>query len=109
MLGLGQLFLSRLGERALPLYQLMKKTSPFEWNGKADEAFQDLKRMPSIAPVLAAPTDKEPLLLYIAATSRAVSTVLVVERPEKAKIQADQRPLYYLSKVPSTSKQNYPH
>ena len=23
-------FLSRLGERALPLYQLMKKTSPFE-------------------------------------------------------------------------------
>ena len=29
-------FLSRLGEKALPLYQLMKKTSPFEWNGKAD-------------------------------------------------------------------------
>ena len=56
-------FLSRLGERALPLYQLMKKTSPFEWNGKADEAFQDLKRMLSTAPVLAAPTDKEPLLL----------------------------------------------
>ena len=72
-------FLSRLGERALPLYQLMKKASPFEWNSKADEAFQDLKRMLSTAPVLAAPTDKEPLLLYIAATSRAVSTVLVVE------------------------------
>ena len=53
-------FLSRLGERALPLYQLMKKTSPFEWNKKADEAFQDLKRMLSTAPVLAAPTDKEP-------------------------------------------------
>ena len=86
-------FLSRLGERALPLYQLMKKTSPFEWNDKADEAFQDLKRMLSTAPVLAAPTDKEPLLLYIAATSRAVSTVLVVERPEKGKIQAVQRPV----------------
>ena len=57
----------------------MKKTSPFEWNGKAGEAFQDLKRMLSTAPVLAAPTDKEPLLLYIAATSWAVSTVLVVE------------------------------
>ena len=81
MLGLGQLFLSRLGERALPLYQLMKKTSPFEWNGKVDEAFQDLKRMLSTAPVLAAPIGKEPLLLYIAATSRAVSMVLVVERP----------------------------
>ena len=29
-LGLVSRFLSRLGERALPLYQLMKKTSPFE-------------------------------------------------------------------------------
>ena len=71
----------------------MKKTSPFEWNGKADEAFQDLKRMLSTAPVLVAPTNKEPLLLYIAATSRAVSMVLVVERPEKGKIQAVQRPV----------------
>ena len=102
-------FQSRLGERALPLYQLMKKTSPFEWNGKADEAFQDLKRMLSTAPVLAAPTDKEPLLLYIAATSRAVNTVLVVERPEKGKIQTVQRQVYYLSEVLSISKQNYPH
>ena len=30
-------------------------------------------------PILAAPTDKEPMLLYIAATSRMVSTVIVVE------------------------------
>ena len=72
-------FLSRLGERALPLYQLMKKTTPFEWNDQADEAFQDLKRMLSTAPVLAAPAEKDPLLLYIAATSRPVSTVMVVE------------------------------
>ena len=79
-------FLSQLGEKALPLYQLMKKTSPFKWNGKADGAFQDLKRMLSTAPILAAPIDKEPLLLYIAATSRVVNTVLVVERPEKGKI-----------------------
>ncbi len=75
-------FLSRLGERALPLYQLMKKTTPFEWNDQADEGFRDLKRMLSTAPVLAAPAEKEPLLLYIAATSRSVSTVMVVERPE---------------------------
>ena len=47
-------FLSRLGERALPLYQLMKKTTPFEWNDQADEAFRNLKRMLSTAPVLAA-------------------------------------------------------
>ena len=44
--------------------------------------------MLSTAPVLAAPAEKEPLLLYIAATSRSVSTVMVVEQPEKGKIQA---------------------
>ena len=36
-------FISRLGEKALPLYQLMKKTTHFEWNDKADEAFLQLK------------------------------------------------------------------
>ena len=60
-------------------------------------------------PILAAPAEKEPLLLYIATTSRSVSTVMVVERPEKGKIQAVQRPVYYLSEVLSASKQNYLH
>ncbi|XP_073360291.1 uncharacterized protein [Aegilops tauschii subsp. strangulata] len=88
-------FLNRLGERGLPLYQLMKKTTPFEWNDQEDEAFWDLKRMLSTAPVLAAPTEKEPLLLYITATSRSVSMVMVLERPEKGKIQSVNRPVYY--------------
>ena len=87
----------------------MNKTCPFDWNNKADEAFQDLKRMLSTAPVLAAPLDKEPLFLYIVATSRVVRTVLVVEQPEKGTIQAIQRSVYYLSEVLSISKQNYPH
>ncbi|XP_073353835.1 uncharacterized protein [Aegilops tauschii subsp. strangulata] len=87
----------------------MKKTTPFEWNDQTDEAFRDLKRMLSTAPVLAAPVEKEPLLLYIAATSRSVSTVMVVERPENDKVQAVQCPVYYLSEVLSASKQNNPH
>ena len=60
-------------------------------------------------PVLAAPIEKEPMLLYIAATSRVVSTVIVVQRPEEGRAQPVQRPVYYLSEVLSTSKQNYPH
>ena len=60
-------------------------------------------------PVLAAPTEKEPMLLYIAATSRVVSTVVVVQRPEEGRAQLVQRPVYYLSEVLSSSKQNYPH
>lgn len=102
-------FISRLGEKALPLYQLMKKTTFFKWNDKADEAFLQLKKMLTTPPVLAAPTAKEPMLLYIAATSQVVSIVIVVERKEEGKALPVQRPVYYLSEVFSASKQNYPH
>ena len=102
-------FVSRLGEKALPLYQLMKKTTKFEWNDQADEAFCDLKRVVSSLPILAAPAEREPILIYIAATTRVVSVVLVVERKEEGKVLLVQRPIYYLSKVLSASKPNYPH
>jgi hypothetical protein len=68
---------------------------------------QELKQMLSIASVLASPMPREPMLLYIAATNRVVSAVVVVEREEGGKTM--QRPVYYLSEVLSTSKQNYPH
>ena len=60
-------------------------------------------------PILAVPTDKEPMLLYIAATSRVVSTVIVVEHKEEGRALPVQRPVYYLSEVMSASKKNYPH
>ena len=64
----------------------MKKTTHFEWNDKADEAFLQLKKMLTAPPVLAASTAKEPMYLYIAATSRVVSRVIVVERKEDGKV-----------------------
>ena len=47
----------------------MKKTNNFVWSDAADAAFEDLKKQLAEPPVLAAPIDKEPLLLYVAATS----------------------------------------
>ena len=52
-------FISRLGEKALPLYRLMKKSTHFEWNAQADQAFHEMKKMLTTPPVLAAPTEKE--------------------------------------------------
>jgi len=102
-------FISWLGEKALPLYQLMKKTTCFKWNDKADETFLQLKKMLTMPHVLAAPAAKEPMIIYIATTNRVDSTVIMVERPEDGKAQPVQRPVYYLSEVLSGSKQNYPH
>jgi hypothetical protein len=59
---------------------------------QADVAFRELKQMLSTAPVLASPLPKEPMLLYIAATNRVVSAVVVVEREEGGKSM--QRPIY---------------
>src|ERR1044071_8893744 len=73
-------YISRLGEKSLPLYQLMKKSPNFVWTDEAQVAFEELKKQWSARPVLAAPKEKEPLLLYIAATSRVVSIAIVVER-----------------------------
>ena len=37
-------FISKLGERDLPFFKLMKRKGPFEWTLEADRAFQDLKK-----------------------------------------------------------------
>ena len=34
-------FISKLGERALPFFNLMKNKGPFEWTPEADATFQD--------------------------------------------------------------------
>jgi hypothetical protein len=61
-------FISRMGEKALPLYQLLRKADKFEWTPEANDAFEDLKQLLSTSPVLVTPKEREHLLLYIAAT-----------------------------------------
>jgi dsDNA-binding SOS-regulon protein len=103
-------FVARLGEKALPFYALMKKSDDkFEWIEEADTTFAQLKKVLSTPPVLVAPKEKEPLLLYIAATHQVVSTILVVKTSEEGKAHGVQRPVYFLSEVLSLIKQRYPH
>jgi hypothetical protein len=103
-------FVARLGEKALPFYALMKKSDDkFEWTEEAYVAFTQLKKVLSTPPVLVAPKEKEPLLLYIAATHQVISTVLVVERSEEGKVHGIQRPVYFINEVLSPTKQRYPH
>ena len=93
----------------MPLDQLMKKTDAFVWSDAANAAFEGLKAQLAEPPVLAAPIEKEPLLLYMAANSRAVSAAMVVERKEAGKEHPVQQPIYYISEVLIDSKQRYPH
>ncbi|KAK1619547.1 hypothetical protein QYE76_025064 [Lolium multiflorum] len=102
-------FVSRLGEKALPLYKLLKKTDKFVWDDAADAALRGLKEILTSPPILAAPAESEPMLLYLAATNKVVSLVIVVERKEEGHEYDVQRPVYYISEVLTESKQRYPH
>src|SRR5438045_6080842 len=101
-------FVSRLGERAMPFYKLLKKQDKFQWTPEAQQAFDKLKEFLTSPPVLVPPMPEEPLLLYIAATSHVVSTAIVVERQETGHIQSLHHPVYFISEVLSGSKIRYP-
>jgi hypothetical protein len=81
MAALGR-FISRLGERALPFFKIMKRSGMFKWTPEAAAVFEDLKQYLTSPPVLVAPCPREPLLLYLAATPQTASAVLVTEREE---------------------------
>jgi hypothetical protein len=72
-------FIARSGEKALPFFKPMKRTGKFEWTPEADKAFAELKRYLTSPPIMVAPTTREPLLLYITATPRTASAVLIAE------------------------------
>jgi hypothetical protein len=73
-------FISRLAERELPFFKLLRKSGPFSWTKEAEQAFQELKQHLVSLPILVAPEPGESLYLYIASATEAVSMVLVAER-----------------------------
>jgi hypothetical protein len=88
----------------------MKKSyKKFEWTEEVDQVFARLKKVLFTPPVLVAPNEEEPLLLYITATHQVVRMVLVGERSEEGKTHGIQRPIYFLSEELSPSKQCYSH
>jgi hypothetical protein len=76
-------FISRLGEKGLPLYRLLRKAERFTWTPEAEEALENLKALLTNAPILVPPAAGEALLIYVAATTQVVSVVIVVERREE--------------------------
>jgi hypothetical protein len=107
-------FISRLGEKGLPFYKLLKKVNKFQWTSEAQEALDALKKFLTTPPVLkpprrATPTQPaEDLLLYISCTTHVVSTVLVVERAEEGHAYPVQHHVYFISEVLGPSKKKYP-
>ena len=86
-------FISRLGEKGLPFFKLLKAQEKFVWLEDVDKAFVELKRFLATPPIMIAPQKDETLLIYIAVTNLVVSTTIVVEREEARHAYKVQRPV----------------
>jgi hypothetical protein len=76
-------FISRLAERALPFFKLMRGFGLFTWTEQAEQVFQEIKKYLISLPVLVAPDLGETLFLYLAAMTEVISMVLVAERSKQ--------------------------
>ena len=94
-------FISKSGDKCLPFFKVLKKIKDFQWTDESQEAFEKLKEYMTTSPLLAKPVPGETLYLYLAASDKAVSAVLV---KEDMKIQ---KPVYYVSKVLHGAELNY--
>jgi ribonuclease HI len=107
-------FISRLGEKGLPFYKLLKKVDKFQWTTEAQEALDALKKFLTTPPLLKPPCRAMPdqpaedLLLYISYTTHVVSTTLLVEWTEEGHTYRVQHLVYFISEVLGPSKKKYP-
>nr|GEV18794.1 reverse transcriptase domain-containing protein [Tanacetum cinerariifolium] len=89
-------FLAKSAEKSLPFFKTLKKCtkkSDFHWTAEAEEAFKQMKQLIAELPMLAAPMEKEELIVYLAAAKETVSAVLMTEKETK------QMLIYFVSRV----------
>jgi len=77
-------FISRLAERALPFFKLLRRSGSFTWTKEAEQAFQELKKHLTFLSMLVAPELGETLFLYLAASTEVVSMVMFAQRMVQA-------------------------
>ena len=73
--------------------RLLKKDTPFEWDERAQESFDALKRALASAPVISPPDYSRDFILYVAASLETIGMVLVQEDEE-----LQEHVVYYLSR-----------
>nr|KYP71825.1 Retrotransposable element Tf2 [Cajanus cajan] len=70
-------FISKLAEKAKPIFHLLKKPKEFCWSDQCEQAFTNFKQFLSAPPILSKPTYQADLLLYLAVADNAISSTLV--------------------------------
>ena len=87
-------FISQLTERCDPIFRLLKKHNPGEWDDECQEAFDKIKYYLTNPPVLVPPVPNRPLILYLTVFEKSMGCVLGQHDDSGRKEKA----IYYLSK-----------
>nr|KYP51927.1 Retrovirus-related Pol polyprotein from transposon 17.6 [Cajanus cajan] len=94
-------FLPRLGDKISPMTKLLRKASTFLWDERCETAFVTLKTMLASPPILRRPDPLTPLLVYLAVSDEAISSVLVQEK------EGAQAPIYFVSRLLQDAETRY--
>ncbi|CAA9317827.1 hypothetical protein AVDCRST_MAG94-1309 [uncultured Leptolyngbya sp.] len=94
-------FIKDYSKIALPLTEITKKDTGFQWTSSQDRAFQDLKDACSKEPVLQNFRANEPTRIETDASDQAVGACLCQQRDNK------WHPVAYYSRKMSPAEQNY--
>ena len=86
-------FISRSADNLAPFFHTLKNNKTFEWTNECKEAFKKLKVYLATPPILTRPEAGETLYLYLVASQRAVSSVLIREENDVRK------PVYFTSQT----------
>ncbi|GFV85035.1 retrovirus-related Pol polyprotein from transposon 17.6 [Trichonephila clavipes] len=86
-------YIKNFAKRALPLTNLLRKDTPFEWTSETQEAFDDIKEAILNPPVLALPDPNAELQITTDASSRGIGAVLEQKYPN-----SEVKPLYFFQR-----------
>ncbi|KAL2319478.1 hypothetical protein Fmac_028447 [Flemingia macrophylla] len=94
-------FIPRLAEVSQPILRLLKRVKSFQWTAEAETAFSTLKTHLASPRILAKPQHAHPIIMYLAVSNTAISSVLLQE------CGTTQQPLYFVSRTLSETEQRY--
>ena len=86
-------FISKLVDKALPFFALLRGNKKFEWGEEESKAFSAVKEHLAKLPTISRPEDGDTLQLYISTSPKTVVAVLLMEKEKQ------QYPIYFVSHI----------